>query len=55
MPKKLTESQVDDLIKLKWGHPVDNPSGPTLTSNAALAKVFGVSESKIRALYMARF
>ena len=55
MRQKFTESQIDDLIRLKWGRLVDDASGPTLTSNAALAKVFRVSTSKIRELYMSRF
>ena len=48
MKKVLTEQQVDDLLKLKWGSVVTEASGPTLTSNKALAKVFGVKESQIK-------
>ena len=55
MPRKLTEQMVDDLIKLKWGSLVTEASGPTLTSNAALTKVFGVFPSQIRNAYMRRF
>ena len=55
MKKILTEQQVDDLLKLKWGSVVTEASGPTLTSNKALAKVFGVKESQIRNAYMRRF
>ena len=46
--KEVTDKQVDDLIKLKWGYLVSNPRGPTYTSNTALGKVFGVSGSRIR-------
>ena len=34
---------VDDLVKLKWGKLVSDATGPTLTSNAALGKIFKVS------------
>ena len=53
--KYFSEAQVSDLIKLKWGQLVDDASGPTLTSDAALAKVFKVSGSTVRRLYTARF
>ena len=53
--KQFTEEQVDAIIRLKWGRLVQQADGPTLTSNAALGKVFGVSGQKIRQLYMARF
>ena len=53
--KEFTEEQVDAIIRLKWGRLVQQADGPTLTSNAALGKVFGVSATKIRSLYMARF
>ena len=53
--KEFTEQQVDDLIKLKWGRLVSNARGPTFTSNAALGKVFGVSATRVRQLYMERF
>ena len=55
MKYQLNEKQVDHIISLKWGKMVDDPSGPTFTSNKALAKIFGVSESKIRQVYMDRF
>ena len=41
--KEFTEEQVDAIIRLKWGRLVQQADGPTLTSNAALGKVFGVS------------
>ena len=51
--KEFTEEQVDAIIKLKWGRLVTEPSGPTYVANAALAKVFKVSATMIRQLYMA--
>ena len=53
--KQFTEEQVDAIIKLKWGRLVTEGAGPTYTSNAALGKIFKVSASKIRQLYMTRF
>ena len=50
--KHITEEQVDAIVKLKWGGLVTDASGPTLTSNAALGKIFKVSPTKIRQLYM---
>ena len=41
--KEFTEKMVDDLITLKWGRLVTDATGPTLTSNAALGKIFKVS------------
>ena len=43
--KQFTESMVDDIIKLRWGSLVQDPSGPTYTSNQALGKIFKVSAS----------
>ena len=53
--KEFTESQVDDIIKLKWGKLVTDAFGPTYTSNSALGKIFKVSGTKIRQLYIERF
>ena len=53
--KEFTAAQVDSIIILKWGRLVTDASGPTLTSNAALGKVFQVSGTKIRQLYTERF
>ena len=55
MGKTLSESQIDDVIKLKWGSSVDNASASTYTSNRALAKAFKVSADHIRKSYMRRF
>ena len=53
--KQFTEEQIDTIIRLKWGQLVTEGSGPTFTSNAALGKVFKVSSSTIRRLYIGRF
>ena len=53
--KIFTEQQIDDMIKLRYGRLVDGAHHPTLTSNAAIGKVFKVSGTKIRQLYMGRF
>ena len=53
--KELPQNQIDDIIKLKWGHLASDATGPTYTSNAALSKVFNISASKVRQLYMERF
>ena len=55
MVKKMTESQVDDLIKLKYGKLVTSADHAAYVSNANLGKIFGISGSQVRRLYMARF
>ena len=51
----MTESQVDDLIKLKYGKLVTSADHAAYVSNATLGKIFGISGSQVRRLYMARF
>ena len=55
MVKQFTEQQVDDLIKLKYGRLVTSADNVQYVSNATLGKIYGVSATKIRQLYMARF
>ena len=55
MVKKLKDSQVDDLIKLKYGRLVTSADHTAYVSNAALGKIFGISGSQVRRLYIARF
>ena len=55
MGKKFTEEQVDDLIKLKFGQLVTSADNIQYVSNAKLGKIFGVSATRIRELYMDRF
>ena len=45
MVKKLSEQQVDDLIKLKFGKLVTSADHKQYASNATLGKIFGVSAS----------
>ena len=53
MVKSFSEQQVDDLIKLKYGKLVTSDKNTQYISNAVLGRIFGVSASKIRELYMA--
>ena len=53
--KTITDQQVQDLIKLKWGGEVDSPGRISFVSNKILGQLYKCSASKIRQLYMARF
>ena len=53
--KAFSEQQIDDLIKLKFGRLVTEAGSPAFVSNKDLAKLFKVSESQIRRLYLERF
>ena len=53
--KEFSEQQVDDIIKLKFGKLVSEPGHKQYASNQVLGQIFGVSSSKIRELYLARF
>ena len=53
--KQFTEQQVDDIIKLKFGALVQTADHCSFVSNKILGKIFGVSGSKIRQLYLDRF
>ena len=55
MVKHFSKQQVDDLIKLKFGRLVSSADNVQYVSNEMLGKIFGVSASKIRELYAARF
>ena len=55
MVKKLSEQQVDDLIKLKFGKLVTSADHKQYASNATLGKIFGVSASQVWRLYTRRF
>ena len=55
MVKKLTGAQVDDLIKLRYGRLVTSADHTAYVSNDALGKIFGISGSQVRRIYMARF
>ena len=53
--KQLSESQVDDLIRLKYGQYVTHPSHYSWVSNVVLGKIFGISAGSVRHQYMKRF
>ena len=53
--KRLTEEQVDDLLKLKFGKVVTEPGHRAYVSNAVLAKIFEVPASTIAWLQQVRF
>ncbi len=55
MVKLLTEKQVEDIIKLKFGSLVTSADRKQYVSNAVLGKLFGVSASRIHQLYTQRF
>ena len=43
--KVLTEGQIDDILKLKYGKLVEDGNHTAYASNATLGKIFGVSGS----------
>ncbi len=53
--KEFTESQVEDIIKLKYGRLVTDGNHTAHVNNAKLGRIFGVSGNKIRQLYLDRF
>ena len=53
--KKLSEQQIDDLLKLKFGKVVEKMGQRAYVSNKVLAKVFQISEHKIAGLLRVRF
>ena len=53
--KQFTNEQVDDIIKLKFGSLVVAENSKSYVSNKILGKLFKVSGSKIRRLYLERF
>lgn len=53
--KYYSETQVDDIIKLKFGDLVTAKAPRAYISDSVLAKIYKCSPSKIRSLYMSRF
>ena len=53
--KEFSDQQVDDLLKLKFGAVVSELGHTSYLSDRVLGKLFGVSHSQIRRLYLARF
>ena len=50
--KEFTEQQVDDIIKLKFGRMVESTHHRSWAANWAIGKLFKVSASRIRQLYL---
>ena len=53
--KHISEQQVDDIIKLKFGHLVTEIGHTSFVSDKILGQIYKISGSLIRKLYMARF
>ena len=53
--KIFSEQQIDQIIQLKFGKLVTEAGHPSYASNELLGKLFKVSGSQIRRLYLARF
>ena len=53
--KEFTNQQIEDIIKLKFGKMVTSANNTTYISNRVLGKLYGVSGSKIRQLYLTHF
>ena len=53
--KEFTETQIQDIFKLKFGSLVDEHGHTSFVSNQVLGKLFSHYGSKIRSFYMARF
>ena len=53
--KEFTNQQIQDIIKLKFGKMVTSNNNATYISNRILGKLYGVSSTKIRELYMTHF
>ena len=53
--KEFSDKQVDDLLKLKFGSIVTEHGHTSYVSDQVLGKLFGVSGTKIRSLYLQRF
>ena len=53
--KQLSEQQVDDLLKLKFGNVVEESGHCAFVSNKILGKVFKISEHSVAYLLRVRF
>ena len=53
--KEFTDQQVKDIIKLKFGGQVTGANHTSYVSNRILGKLYGVSSTKIRKLYLTHF
>ena len=53
--KRISEEQVDDMLKLKYGSIVEEPGHIAYVSNKTLGSIFKMSEYKIAGLFWVRF
>ena len=53
--KVITEQQVDDIIKIKFGRLVEEAGHTSYVSNRVLGKIFKMSNEMIRQIYLKRF
>ena len=53
--KHISEQQVDDIIKLKFGSLVTEIGHTSFVSDKVLGQLYKISWSQVRRLYMARF
>ena len=51
----ITSEDVDNMILLKWGKPVESPDNAAYLSNKVIGKMYGIDGSSVRRLYMKRF
>ena len=53
--KVISEQQVDDIIKIKFGRLVEEAGHTSYVSNRVLGKIFKMSNEQIRQIYLKRF
>ena len=52
---QITDDQVDQMMRVKWGRLVDSLDYPSYLSFAVVGKVFGIDGSSVRRLILRRF
>ena len=50
--KTIKSEDVDNMILLKWGKPVESPNNPAFLSNSVIGKIYDIDGSSVRRLYM---
>ena len=53
--KKISDQQIEDIVKLKFGKIVTEKGHKAFVSNKTLGKIFQISEHKIAGLLRVRF
>ena len=51
---QITDDQVDQMMRVKWGRLVDSLDYPSYLSFAVVGKVFGIDGSSVRRLILRR-